>query len=373
MCLVLSACGGTANPPASSAPAAASSSAAAKPAASGSPGASAAVASGTASAKPTSAGAKPAASESAPAVPAPRSGTITVAVVGTSPSQTPIWIATDNGLFDKNGAPVQLFTTTAPVAMAALLKGDVQVAIDGGAMIGFDPPGTKLAFVAAQQNAFNQFAVYVKPSIKSLQELKGKTVGAASPGSAATVAFEIILKSAGTDPKSDVKWVYLGTPAAQWTALSNGQVDGGINAWPYSLMARQAGFNKLADGKEMKIAGASNTLGVQREWLKKDPKLTDGFLRAFTEATYLANRDKAKFIGAISKHAEVTDQGQLEDAWERFNGTFPEPPYITKEAVQEAINDEPNPAVRERKPEDYIDNGPLDAIVASGFTKQLAK
>jgi len=37
--------------------------------------------------------------------------------------------------------------------------------------------------------------------------------------------------------------------------------------------------------------------------------------------------------------------------------------------VAEAIADEPNPGVRQRKPEDYIDNGPLDAIVASGFAK----
>src|SRR5438552_3743105 len=239
ICLLLSACGGT-TAPASSAPAAAPSSAAAKAAASTSPAASAkpaGSAAAPASAKPAASGAaatsaKPAASESP--LPAPKPGAVTIAIVGTSPSQTPIWIAADTGLFDKYGAPVQLFTTTAPVAMAALLKGDVQVAVDGGAMIGFDPPGTKLAFVGAQQNAFNQFDVYAKPAIKSLQELKGKTVGAASPGSAATVAFEIILKSAGMDPKKDVQWVYLGTPAAQWTALSNGQVDGGINAWPFA-------------------------------------------------------------------------------------------------------------------------------------------
>jgi len=257
--------------------------------------------------------------------------------------------------------------------MAALLKGDVQVAVDGGAMIGFDPPGTKLAFVGAQQNAFNQFDVYAKPAIKSLQELKGKTVGAASPGSAATVAFEIILKSAGMDPKKDVQWVYLGTPAAQWTALSNGQVDGGINAWPFALLARQAGFNKLADAKEMKIAGASNTLGVQRDWLKKEPKLAEGFMKAFTEGSSLANNDRAKFVAAISKHTEVTDQGQLEEAWDRFKGTYPQPPFISKEAVQEAIDDEPNPAVRNHKPEDYIENAPIEALVASGFTKQFAK
>lgn len=31
----------------------------------------------------------------------------------------------------------------------------------------------------------------------------------------------------------------------------------------------------------------------------------------------------------------------------------------------------PNPEVKQHKPEDYIDNGSLDAIVHSGFAKQF--
>jgi ABC-type nitrate/sulfonate/bicarbonate transport system substrate-binding protein len=359
--LALAACGGT-TAPASQAASSAFASAAAKP------GTAASVA---ASAKPAPSG-KPAASgEAGPSIPAAKPGTITVAWVGASPSFAPLWIAIESGLLDKYGAPVQMVNTTAPPAMAGLLGGDVQIAIDGGAMVGADPSGQKLAFIAAQQNAFNQFEVYAKADIKSLAQLKGHTVGAASPGSAATVAFETILKSAGLDPKADVKWAYLGTPAAQWTALSNGNIDASINAFPYGVLAKQAGFNKLADAKDPPIPGASNVLGASRQWVKDHSKLVDSFLRGFTEGTYLANTDKAKFQAAVSKWTKVSDQAQLDDAWDRFHGTYPMPPYITTEAVQEAINDEPNPAVKGHKPEDYIDNAPLDALVASGFTKQF--
>ena len=266
-----------------------------------------------------------------------------------------------------------MVNTTAPPAMAGLLNGDVQIAIDGGAMIGADPGGQKLAFIAAQQNAFNQFAVYAKPNIKTLAELKGHPIGAASPGSAATVAFETILKKAGLDPKNDVKWAYLGTPAAQWSALSSGNIDASINAFPYGVLAEQGGFNKLADAKEIKIPGASNVLGASRQWVNANAKLVDSFMRGFTEGAYLANTDKAKFQAAVSKWTKVSDQAQLDEAWNRFAGTYPMPPYITTDAVQEAIDDEPNPAVKGHKPSDYILNGPLDALVASGFTKQFQK
>ena len=376
--VLLAACGGASPAPASSVAAQPSSAAPAKPPASSAVSTSAAAASRAASTKPASAGAasaKPATSAagsaSAAAIPTAKPGTITVAWVGASPSFGPLWTGIENGLFDKYNAPVNMVNTTAPPAMAGLLNGEVQIAIDGGAMMGADPSGQKLVFIAAQQNAFNQFGVYSKPDITSVGQLKGHTVGAASPGSAATVAFETIIKSAGMDPKSDVKWIYLGTPAAQYSALVAGNIDASISAFPYGVMALNAGFMKIADAKAMKIAGASNVLGASRQWLQANPKLIDGFLRGLTEGAYLANTDKAKFQAAVSKWTKVTDQTQLDDAWNTFADTFPVPPYITAAAVQEAIDDEPNPAVKGHQPADYIDNAPLDAVVASGFTKQF--
>jgi ABC-type nitrate/sulfonate/bicarbonate transport system substrate-binding protein len=381
MATLLAACGGSSSspaaPPASSAPAPASA-AAAKPNTASAPAASA----GSASAKPaastgTSSAAKPAASASASAsasaVPPPKAGTITVGVVGGSPSFTPIYVGLENKIFEKYNAPLQLVVMTAPPAMAALLSGEVQIAMDGGALVSADTAATKLAFVAALQNGFNQFVAYTKPSIKSLSDLKGKTLAVGTPASAATIAFELMVKSAGLDPKSDVKWIYAGTPAAEWAALQNGQVDGATLTWPFYMQAKQQGFVVVGDGKEMKLAGASLTLGVQRDWVKNNGPLLEGFLKALTESAYLANTDKAKVTAAIGKRLDVTDQAQLDESFARFSGTFPVPPYITKEAVQEAITDDPNPANKQRKAEDYIDNAPLDALVASGFTKQFAK
>jgi NitT/TauT family transport system substrate-binding protein len=294
-------------------------------------------------------------------------------VVGGSPSFTGFYVALDNGLFDKYGAPVQFVVMTAPPAMAALLSGEIQIAMEGGALVGADTTATKLAFIGAEQNGFNQFIAYAKPSLKTLADLKGKTLAVGTPASAATVAFEAMLKTAGLDPKTDVKFIYAGTPAAEFAALSNNQVDAATLTFPFYLEARKQGFVVVGDGKEMKLAGASLTLGAQRDWLKKEPKLADGFLRAITEGAFLANTDKAKVTAAITKHLDISDQTQLDESFNRFAGTYPVPPYITKEAVQEAISDDPNPANKSHKPEDFIDNGPLDAVVASGFTKQFVK
>jgi NitT/TauT family transport system substrate-binding protein len=392
VCTLLAACGGAAAPasspaPAVSSPAPASQSAAAKPAASTSASAApasakpAASAAG-ASAKPAASGAsaKPAAASGAagPAVssqpiPAAKPGTINLALVGGSPSATPIYVGLENKIFDKYNVPVQLIITTAPVAMDTLIGGQVQIAMEGGSLVSADTTAQKLAFIAGVENGFNQFIAYSKPDIKSLADLKGKTLAVGTPASAASIVFELMVKSAGLDPKKDVKWIYAGTPAAEWAALQQGQVDGATLVWPFDIQAQQAGFKVVGDGKQMKIAGASLTVGAQRDWLKNNGPLAQNFLKALTESSYLANTDKAKAEAAISKRLNVTDQSQLDAAFERFAGTYAVPPYITNDAVQEAISDDPNPANKQHKPEDYIDNGPLDAVVASGFTKQFVK
>lgn len=379
MCVALSllaACGG-ATTPASTAPTtpspasvAASQSVSAKPAAS-------------TAAAPVSASAKPAASASASGAAGPqqtsqqiapaKSGSINLALVGGSPSATPLYIALENKLFDKYNVPLQLIIMTAPAAMASLISSEVQVSMDGGALVSADTTAQKLAFAGALQNGFNQFVAYTKPSIKSLSDLKGKTLAVGTPASAATAAFALMVKSAGLDPKNDIKWVYAGTPAAEWAALQTGQVDGATLVWPFDGQAKQAGFNLVGDGKQMKLAGASLTIGVQREWTTKNGPLLQNFFKAVTEASYLANTDKAKAEAAVSKRLNVTDQAQLDAAFERFAGTYPVPSYMTKDAVQEAITDDPNPANKQRKPEEYLENSTLDALVASGFTKQFEK
>ena len=352
LCLLLNGCGGSAVASPSSAPAAS--------AANGTRPAPASSASGS------PAGVKPSAASTA---------TITIGIVGGSPSFTPIYVGVDAGLFQKHGVTLKLVLMTGSVAMAALLSGSVQIGMDGGAMLQADPSGSKLAFIGALQNQFNQFVMVTNPSITAMAGLKGQTVAGATPGSAATVVEQLILKSAGLDPTSDVKWIYAGTPAATWAALQSGQVQGAVQAWPYYLLAEKQGFHVLADAKKMKIAGTSLTLGVSRAWARDNPTLVEGFLKGLVEATALANTDRAKSEAAIARHLNkdlTTDKTALDAAFDRMAGTFPQPPYITKEAVAEAIRDEANPAVHQHKPEDYLDNGPLDAIVASGFTKPFA-
>jgi len=294
---------------------------------------------------------------------------VTLGVVGGSPSFTAVYLGVDQGLFTKHGVALKLVNLSGTVALEGLLSGDVDIAADGGTLVQADPTGAKLAFIGALVNEFGLWQLGTAADVHTIADLKGKVVAGATPSSSATLALRTMLKQGGLNPDTDVKWLYAETAQGQWAALQSHGAAATTLTWPFYLQAKQSGFNLLMDSKSLHIAGAATTLAVSRPWLKKSPAVVDGFLKGLIEAVSLAgsNPDAAK--KAVTTHIGDSDPVHLDDAYQRFKDLWPNPPYITKEAVAEAIADVQSPAAKQYNPEDFIDNGPLDEIVSSGFAK----
>ena len=307
------------------------------------------------------------------AMAAPEPGAVRFAVVGGSPSFTAIWLGVDNGIFEKYGVRVTLLTMTGSVALTALTSGDIEIAADGPTMVQADPTGTRLAFVAALQNEFAGFIVYARPEIHAFQELKGQVVAGTTPSATASLALRNALKKAGMNPATDVRWIYLNTPAGQLAALQKGLIAGAALTWPSNFEAEKAGLSKLADLKGWHLPAAATNLAVKREWAAGNRQTLVAFLKGLIEATALAKNNKAAATKTIAKHLRLTDETLVEAAYERFADVWPNPPYITREAVAEAIRDVQSAEARKHAPADFIDNAPLDAVVNSGFANQFIK
>ncbi len=307
------------------------------------------------------------------AIGAPEPAAIQFAVVGGSPSFTAIWLGVDTGIFEKYGVRVTLQTMNGSVALNALLSGDIAIAGDGGTMVQADPTGTRLAFVGALQNEFSGFIVYARPQIRSFQDLKGEVVAGTTPAATATFAMINALRRAGLDPATDVKWIYLGTPASQLAALEKGLIGAAALTFPYIFIAEKEGLRKLADLKTWHLPAAATTLAVRREWAASNQQTLSAFLKGLIEATALAKSNKTAAKKVIATHLRLADETLLNAAYDRFSDVWPNPPYITLEAVAEAIRDVPSPEAKKHVPSDFIDRGPLDAIMRSGFADQFIK
>ncbi len=307
------------------------------------------------------------------AIAAPEPAGIRFAVVGGSPSFTAIWLGVDNRIFEKYGVRLTLQNMNGSVALDALLGGDIEIAADGQTMVQADPTGAHLAFVGALQNEFAGFFVYARPEVHSFQDLKGQVVAGTTPAATASFALSNALRKAGLNPATDVKWIYLGTPASQLAALEKGLIAAAALPWPFNFDADREGLGKLVDLKTWHLPAAATNLAVRREWAAQNQQSLVAFLKGLIEATGLAKSNKAMTEKAIAKHLKLTDRTLLDASYERFVDVWPNPPYITLEAVAEAIRDVPSPEAKKHAPADFIDRAPLDAIVRSGFADQFIK
>src|SRR3954451_10108260 len=83
-----------------------------------------------------------------------------------------------------------------------------------------------------------------KPSIKSLSELKGKTIMIDGPKGITKIYVERMLAKHGVKA-SDVDALYAGATAARFSALQSGAIDATVLIPPFNFYAETAGFTKL--------------------------------------------------------------------------------------------------------------------------------
>lgn len=96
--------------------------------------------------------------------------------------------------------------------------------------------------------ASNAYAVLDDSPIKTIADLKGKTVAVNAFGSSVEIILRIALKKAGLDPKNDVRVVELPF-ASIATALRQKRIDAGSLVMPFQIEeAKRGGLRTLFDG-----------------------------------------------------------------------------------------------------------------------------
>jgi NitT/TauT family transport system substrate-binding protein len=135
------------------------------------------------------------------------------------------------------------------------------------------------------------WSVAVKPdsSIKSLAELKGKTVGIRNQGDSGYFGARAMFRELDIDPDKDVEWVSVGDGGPAGEAVYHGRVDA-MAFWDGSFARIEiAGFplRHLPNSPGMqKLFG--NGYAVRRSDLAKRRELYVGFFRAMAKSTVFA-------------------------------------------------------------------------------------
>lgn len=133
----------------------------------------------------------------------------------------------------------------------------------------------------------------LRNEVKTVADLRGRTVGISAPGSYSWSMTLTYLKKAGLDPERDVRLLPIGTdPGVLYTALQSGRVD--ALAWSEPVMSRAE-----QDGVAYVLVNIFDR-NVARRWMGTDRVLSN--VLATTESVIRTQPDTvAAMVAAIQK------------------------------------------------------------------------
>jgi NitT/TauT family transport system substrate-binding protein len=191
-------------------------------------------------------------------------------VAGTLGGQAPLWpfyIAIHKGFFAAEGIDLELnFAQSGPAVTQQLTAGSLDVALSVGitSPIHAIDKGAPLALVRIVGNVA-PYALIGKPGLKTIADLRGKTIAAGQVSDITTVYFERMMEAHGLK-KGDYQVLPVGVTAARYAALKAGVADAAIVLPPLNFQAATAGYPTLgltADYvKDLPFTG----MAVHRRW-----------------------------------------------------------------------------------------------------------
>jgi NitT/TauT family transport system substrate-binding protein len=232
--------------------------------------------------------------------------------------------------------------------------------------------GADLLYIASCLPTF-VFQIYVRPEIKSLADLRGKTVAVTQPAASTDYAMRIVLRRYGLEPDKDVKILYSQDINAVFTNVNVGNAAAGIMSAPTSLRAKAAGLKPIVNVTELKIPFLFTAVLSSPKIIREKNQAVIRFLRGYIEAMAVIRRDREVTIRSLGKFLKTKDREVLESVYEEYKDVFPQSPLVTAAEVKAVLDAAKSPKAKQMKPEEFFDNALVHKIQASGFVESVNK
>jgi NitT/TauT family transport system substrate-binding protein len=254
-----------------------------------------------------------------------------------------VWYAAlDTGFYKKNGLEVDLiFIPSSTTSVSSVVAGDVQVANNsGGAVANAAVGGASVVMTACYINTL-PYELVVHESIKSAEDLKGKSVGISRVGSASDVAARALVKGLGLEPVKDVPILQVGGAPERAAAFRTGRIAGfpsppGIihlaKSMPHRILISTADFQKRFDFPYICSTTTKGFLTARRDTVSR-------ITMALIEATQFLKTRKEESKKLIAKYSRQNNTAYLESSYVAVAKLHDRVPLVTREGTEVQIKE----------------------------------
>lgn len=212
-------------------------------------------------------------------------------------SPTLLFLSTKKGYFASEGIETVYVRARTTIGVTALVAGDVKFTMSVPVATNAIVKGARLRVIfAISDRPF--YWLHSRTDIKSFQDLKGKTIGIAAFGTGPHLGVQELLRANGLDPTRDVVFRPAGEGRARFAALRAGSIDALATTTSSFGPAQRFGFNLLGYVGNVMREVAQGLVTTDR-YLKEEPLLTKGFLRAMLKGLRTFHRKKEEVVAVM--------------------------------------------------------------------------
>ena len=283
-----------------------------------------------------------------------------------------LWTAAEANTFQKYGLDVTLvYIPSAPQVVRVMLSGDSQISLTGGApVVNANLSGADLVFIGGVANV-PAFYLMALPEIKSIEDLKGKTVGVTRFGSSTDFTMRYILQKHGLQPEKDVTLLQIGGMPELAAAISKRFIVAAPFSSPTNLRAKNAGARILIDMAKAGVYFPHTNIVTTRPYIRTHRDVVLNFLRGYSEGIQKMITDKAFAKKVLQKYTRENDDEIIETTYQYALDYVARPPYPTREGIIETLKQSAHPKAKTANPDDFIDISLVRSLEDNGFFREI--
>lgn len=219
----------------------------------------------------------------------------------------PLTLAKEAGIFAKNGLDVTIKKIPQASRHLAIASGDIQCAATTvETWIVWNASGIATTQLFQLDKSYGADGMVVRNDVKTIKDVKGKTVAASAPGTAPYFTLAWFLKKNGLSVK-DVKVVNMEPgPAAQ--AFIAGQNDVAMTYEPYLSAVRAKPEAGKIIATTLDYPMVMDTFGCTPDFIAKNEGAVKALVKSYFEALDMIKNDQAKAYEIMG--ADVKQTGE---------------------------------------------------------------
>jgi NitT/TauT family transport system substrate-binding protein len=280
----------------------------------------------------------------------------------------PAYIAEEKGFFKRRELDTKIVTFSRSNDINALVAGDIQFDLTApDKVIHSALGGHPVKMVMATARGLN-LALVVHPSIRSVADLRGKSVAITGFSGLPYTGLLLCLKELGL-AKDQVVPLNIGGKTARFEALLGNKVPAAILDPPYTTFAAKEGYKLLVDLAPLDVPYLRNIVAVSEKSLRDDARTVARFVAALTEGMQFyrnkANKDDSmKILAKYLRLPLEKNRALIEEGYETYRDIMLRKPYADPGAMKILLE-----IIAESNPKAKGMN--LAALIDSSFVERL--